>query len=54
MNKNLESVDTVHTHTHTQYNSRENNKKGKNNCLCKRYIYNRPIIDIMVCFLYTK
>ena len=31
MNKNLESVDTVHTHTHThtQYNSREIIKKAK-------------------------
>ena len=29
MNKNLESIDTVHTHTHTQYNSREIIKKAK-------------------------
>ena len=29
MNKNLENVDTVHTHTHTQYNSREIIKKAK-------------------------
>ena len=28
-NKMLESVDTVHTHTHTQYNSREIIKKAK-------------------------
>ena len=29
MNKNPESIDTVHTHTHTQYNSREIIKKAK-------------------------
>ena len=31
MNKNLESVDTVHTHTHTHtlYNSREIIKKAR-------------------------
>ena len=29
MNKMLESIDTVHTHTHTQYNSREIIKKAK-------------------------
>ena len=31
MNKNLESVDTVHTHTHThtQHNSREITKKAR-------------------------
>ena len=28
MNKNLESIDTVHTHTHTQYNSREIKNKA--------------------------
>lgn len=29
MNEMLESVDTVHTHTHTQYNSREIIKEAK-------------------------
>ena len=29
MNKNLETVDTVHTHTHTQHNSRKITKKAR-------------------------
>ena len=34
MNKNLESIDTVHT----QYNSREIIKKAKKNFLYKKYL----------------
>ena len=38
MNKMLESVDTVHTHTHTHNTFYKKTKKGKENCLYKRYL----------------
>ena len=38
MNKNLETLDTVHTHTHTHNTFYKRTKKGKNNCLYKKYI----------------
>ena len=54
MNKKLESTEAVHTHTHTHNTFYRKNKEGKKQCLYKRYIHNRPIIDIMVCFLCVK
>ena len=45
MNQMLESVDTVHTHTHTQYNSREIIKKAKTIAFIKDiYITDQLII----------
>ena len=31
-----------------------NKKQGNENCLYKKYLQNRPINNIMVCFLYAK
>ena len=50
MNKKLENTEAVYIHN-TFYRK---NKEGKKQCLYKRYIHNRPIIDIMVCFLFVK
>ena len=36
MNKMLESTEAVYTHTHNTFYKRT--KKGKNNCLYKKYI----------------
>ena len=45
MNKNLETIDTVHTHTHTQYNSREIIKRARTNAFIKDiYITDRLLI----------